>query len=47
MLDEQQGRQYDNIVYFRAKPIVFDSPYKYHYLAAKSDGVYLVEEKIE
>jgi hypothetical protein len=45
VVDGKEGKPYDAIV--SEGRIIFDSTDSFHYLAAKGDGIYLVEERIE
>ena len=42
VVDETEGNLYDKIM----SKIVFDSPTRFHYIARKSNGFYLVEEEL-
>lgn len=49
VVDGKEGKQYDDVISRRLHGggIVFDSPNRFHYLALKGNGVYLVEETLK
>ena len=46
MLDETAGPFYDVILLRRGGKIMFDTPARFHYLAAKENAIKLVEEQV-
>jgi hypothetical protein len=46
VIDGKEGKQYDVIITKGGGKILFDSADRFHYLAAKGNEIYLVEEEI-
>ena len=44
VVDGKEGTRYDGL---SGKGIIFDSPDTFHYLAAKGNSIYLVEERMK
>ena len=45
VVDGKDGKRYDSIIFiYDGGGIMFDSPDRFHYLARKNGGIYLVEE---
>jgi len=46
VVDEEEGKQYDQIISRGGRGVIFDSNESLHYLALDGINIYLVEEKM-
>jgi hypothetical protein len=47
VLDDQEGKPYENLLSLGGGKIVFDAPDRFHYLATRGQDIYVVQEQFK
>jgi WD40 repeat protein len=47
VLDDQEGKPYENLLSLGGGKIVFDAPDRFHYLATGGQNIYVVQEQLK
>ena len=47
VLDDQEGKPYENLLSLGGGKIVFDAPDRFHYLATRGQDIYVVQEQLK